>query len=81
MAWMAAWALLGLSKLTNPGGKKYDNVTESEVNSGQKWVKFRPSTHMPVYHCHKPVFLGKWPLLQVCYKPKNNVAKHAHLGY
>ena len=26
-------------------------------------------THMPVYHCHKPVLLGKWPLLQVCYKP------------
>ena len=26
-------------------------------------------THMPVYHCNKPVLLGKWPLLQVCYKP------------
>ena len=26
-------------------------------------------THMPVYHCHKPVLLGKWPLLQVCYRP------------
>ena len=26
-------------------------------------------THMPVYHCHKPVLQGKWPLLQVCYKP------------
>ena len=38
-------------------------------------------THMPVYHCHKPVLLGKWPLLQVCYKPLKIVAKHAHLGY
>ena len=26
-------------------------------------------THMSVYHSHKPVLLGKWPLLQVCYKP------------
>jgi len=22
-----------------------------------------------VYHCHKPLLLDKWPLLQVCYKP------------
>ena len=24
-------------------------------------------TLMSVYHCHKLVLLGKWPLLQVCY--------------
>ena len=24
-------------------------------------------THMLFYHFHKPVLLGKWPLLQVCY--------------
>mgnify|MGYP006903935896 CR=1 FL=1 len=26
-------------------------------------------THMAVYHSHKPILLGKWPLLQFCYKP------------
>ena len=32
-------------------------------------ISIKLSTHMLVYHCHKPVLLGKWPLLQVCYKP------------
>ena len=26
-------------------------------------------THMLFYSSHKPVLLGKWPLLKVCYKP------------
>ena len=47
---------------------------------GKKESSIYP-THMAVYHCHKPVLLGKWPLLQVCYKPLKNVDKHAHLRY
>ena len=38
-------------------------------NQGAVAFPITKGTHMPVYHCHKPVLLGKWPLLQVCYKP------------
>ena len=36
---------------------------------------------MALSHCHKPVLLYKWPLLQVCYKPLKYVAKHAHHAF
>ena len=35
---------------------------------------------MLVYYSHKPILQSKWPLLQVCYKPKKHVPKHANLG-
>ena len=57
-----------------------DKNTLSYLIDASLWVYFRCSisecqnvictvhTQIPVYHCHKPVLLGKWPLLQVCYK-------------
>ena len=37
-------------------------------------------TLTPVYHSHFLILLHKWPLLYVCYKPKKNVVKHAHIN-
>ena len=35
----------------------------------KKLEQFCLLTPLLIYHSHKPVLLGKWPLLQVCYKP------------
>ena len=51
-------------------------AAKNNVPTGKTEVRFASllsggfaTTLMPVYHSLKPVLLGKWPLLQVCYKP------------
>ena len=48
---------------------RFKQVPFSFKNKNENEKKTLLCALTPLYHCHKPVLLHKWPLLQVCYKP------------